>query len=476
MNRSTWCLPLVLLSLLPLTAAAQVSPAADPLAPALKDFYEKTRPALVAVKYQLQGELVKRELIGAGVVISEDGLVMFPLQVVSQTFPDPQMKDFKILIPSDTDDETEVDATFVGRDERADIAYVQAKGDRKWTAVHFEDRPIEVGQAVYGLGIAPKSAGYKAYLTTGIVSAELRGEIPQVAVSGGLGFVGTPVFDAEFHAIGVVPFQANAALWMDDPNAMDSMVVPPHFFVPSRFFLPSIADPPTAGHPLQLSWLGVTQWQGVNEQLATFLGLKNKPAIQLGDVVPDAPAARAGLEAGNIIVAIDGKPLVRGDQPEELPMILRRQLIWKKVGEKVTLTVLPSKGAATKDITVTMENRPRPASQAERFYASDLGFVAREAVFSDTYIHKLKADAVGVVVDLVKRDGAAATAKLTPQQWIMQLNGQPVTDLAHFKSDYEAFRKDHAHDPVVLVVHVPSGQEQTINIEPPRTDAAPGVD
>ena len=86
----------------------------------------------------------------------------------------------------------------------------------------------------------------------------------------------------------------------------------------------------------------------------------------------------------------------------------------------------------------------------------------------------MKPDASGVVIDMIRRDGAAATAKLAIQDWVMQLNAQPVTDLAEFKKDYLAFRKDHPHDEVVLVVHRRGGGEETVNIEPPQTDATPG--
>jgi S1-C subfamily serine protease len=196
-------------------------------------------------------------------------------------------------------------------------------------------------------------------------------------------------------------------------------------------------------------------------------------------VVDGAPAAAAGLQRGNIIIAMNGQPLQRGDLPEELPLILRRNLLRMPPGTAVDFTVLTDKGAPTKTITVTLAERPRQPNQAARFHAQDLGFVAREAVFIDNYTqygHDLKPEGTGVVIDTIRRDGAAATAKLTDGDWVTQLNAQPVTDLAEFKQDYLAFRKDHPHDEVVLVVHRRGGQEQTINIEPPQTDATPGGD
>ncbi|MGA2232510.1 MAG: PDZ domain-containing protein [Tepidisphaeraceae bacterium] len=448
---------------------------------ALHDFYERVRPALVVVQYQWDSELAKRQITGCGIVVREDGLVMVPLQLASTEIPDSQMKDFKIILPSDTQDQTEIDATFEGRDERSESAFIKVspKDTHKWTAIHFEEAPLSVGQTVYGIGLLPKSAGYKAFLTQAVVSANLRGEIPQVMVSGGLANVGSPVFDSQFRAVGIVQPQANEDTLLDSRDDLRDILLPPHFFVPTRFYGLSLADPPTGGHSEQIPWMGVPAMTGVNDQLAEFLGLKNQPAVQIADVVPGTPADKAGLQPGSIVVKVNGMPLERGDLPEELPLILHRQLMRMKVGSQVTLTVIPANGAPakgipTKDIVLTLEPRPKEPAEAARFFALDLGFVVREAVFIDDYQHKMKPDTTGVVVDLIRRDGAAATAKLATDDWVVQLNGQPMADLAQFKQEYQAFRKDHPRDEIVLVVHRSGGTEETINIEPPQTAASPG--
>src|SRR5438128_1473648 len=78
-------------------------------------------PALVAVQYTYDGELGRRELVGAGLVVSDDGLVMTSMALMPQVLPDVQMKDFKLIVPGD--DLTEIDAEFVGRDERSNVAF-----------------------------------------------------------------------------------------------------------------------------------------------------------------------------------------------------------------------------------------------------------------------------------------------------------------------------------------------------------------
>src|SRR5688500_13119920 len=87
-----------------LTSAARAEMTAEKL-------YETVTPSFVAVQFQFAGETMNRELIGPGIVVSEDGLILCPISMFNlQFFPDEQMKDFKIIIPSQDKDAEEVDA------------------------------------------------------------------------------------------------------------------------------------------------------------------------------------------------------------------------------------------------------------------------------------------------------------------------------------------------------------------------------
>ena len=100
---------IALLLLVATAAQADVSP---------KQLYTDVTPSLVAVQFQFTGETINRELVGPGIVVGSDGLVMTPLALFNVLLPDEQLKDFKIIIPSQTKDAEEIDAEFVGRDER----------------------------------------------------------------------------------------------------------------------------------------------------------------------------------------------------------------------------------------------------------------------------------------------------------------------------------------------------------------------
>ncbi|HEY7086881.1 MAG TPA: PDZ domain-containing protein [Tepidisphaeraceae bacterium] len=453
------------MALLMLVAAAPLRADIDPKL--ARELYEKLTPSLVVVQYTFDGELGRRELTTAGVVVSDDGLVIVSGSITPPQIPDEQMKDFKVIIPGD--EETELDAEFQGRDDRTNLSLVKVKEKRNWTPLKFEDVPLSVGDPVVSIGLLPKDAGYKPYLTSATVSALLRGPVPQVLVSGGgLGGVGSPVLTPSGQVVGVVHTQDQQSPLLNDPrDPMGSVQNPPRFFVPARDFLISLSDPPTPQQPLVMPHIGVAQLSGLNKEVAEYFGLKNVPAVQVGDVIPNFPAAKAGIKSGDVIVKANGQPLDRGDEPDETPQIMTRKLMRMKPGQTVTFTILTGKGQPTKDIPVTLEERPRQANKAKRFFADDLGFTVREIVFEDTYTRRLPADTKGVVVALIKPSSSAQTAKLQMGDLVTRLNQTPVKDLEQFKTQYESFRKDNARDAVVLEV-MRGVSTQIIRIEPPQ--------
>ena len=138
-----------------------------------------------------------------------------------------------------------------------------------------------------------------------------------------------------------------------------------------------------------------------------------------------------------------------------------------KIGEVVKLTVLPAKGEPEKVFAVTLQEMPERATQAPRYYAEELGFVARGTVFMDTYLRRMPADAGGVVVAAIRPQGPAQTAKLEGGDMIMELNGQTVKDLKGFEELYKESRAARPRDASVLVI-LREGRNQTIRIEPPQ--------
>ena len=133
-------------------------------------------------------------------------------------------------------------------------------------------------------------------------------------------------------------------------------------------------------------------------------------------------------------------------------MILVRQLRRMNVGDEVTLSLMRTKGEPLTDVKVSLEERPMMPNLAKRYYAEDLGFSVRELVFIDKYQRRLKDDAQGVVVTLIKPQSAAQSAKLGMNDMITEMNGQPVESVEEFQKAYEAIRKEKPREALVLVV------------------------
>lgn len=466
-----------LLAVLAAVALASSPALAIPPETAQKLLKEVT-PSLVAVQYTYDGELGRREFVGAGLVVSNDGLIMTSIALTPNLLPDEQMKEFKVIIPGD--DLKEIDAVFAGRDERSGVSFIKVKEPAsedkknpptKWTPVKFHDLPANVGDEVVSVGMLGKTASYQAYVTRSMVSANLRGESHHVLVTPeGLAAVGSPVFNADGKAVGWVTMQAGQVITLNDPNPQNQLqgvYAPPRMFIPTREFSLSLSDPPVAGTPLKLPWLGVAQMTGLKKEVADFFGLTGQPAVQVGDVIKGTPAETAGLKPGNIIVKMDGKPLERGDEPDETAMILMKNMKRMKVGATAVFSVITEPNKPAREVKVTLAERPKQENQAKRFFAEDLGFTAREIVFDDTYRRKLAADQKGVVIALVKPAGAAQTGKLERGDLVTKLNQTPITDVEQFKTEYQAFRKAKPKEAVVLEA-IRQGNDEIIRLEPPQ--------
>lgn len=461
----------VLFAFIAMSAAALAVPPKQ-----AKEIHDRAAESLVAVQYTWAYEFGRVDFVLPGVVVRDDGLIALPLQGIGTAVPDTQLVDFKIIIPHKDKDQEELDAVFQGRDERTQLAFVKPRETgRTWKALAFEDAPIEVGDETVSIAMLTKDAGYSTYFIEGRIAAKLRGEQPTILASA-LGAIGAPVFNADGKAIGLVcqqvpqqPFlytsneRRNQAI-----NTLASIQLPPTLFVPTSDFSISLKDPPTAEKPLKMPWIGTPGLTGLEKDVAEAFGLENQPAIEIGDIIPGSPAEKAGLKVGQKIVKLNGQALERGDQPEELPLIFARNVRRLPVDSEITLSVLTEKDKPLQDVKLKLEERPKRQHEMRRFWADDLGFSTRDVVFDDTYSRKQPADLAGVVVALVKREGAAGAARLENGDIITSLNGEAVKNLEEFEKSYQTLRKDKPKEPIVLVVLKFDATTQTVKIEPPQ--------
>ncbi|MEM8874139.1 MAG: PDZ domain-containing protein [Planctomycetota bacterium] len=454
-----------------------VAPAATMDARSIASIQDRAIASMVIVEFTFDFERGREKLRGLGTVIDDQGTTMVSLELLSPFFPNEQIVDFKyIMVDRATGIETELDAVFSGRDERYGVAFVRpAEGvELDVPPLTFVDDVVEPGELVVSVSRMGKPAMYQPYVQVSRVMANVRGPVPQTLVSSsGLGMIGSPVFNTDGVAVGFVNSSDDHAPFMDIGNgeAMRSAFQDaPRQFHPAGDFLPALENPPTPESPIRMSNLGVAALSGLlDKEIAKFYDLEGTPTVVIGDVIDGFPAAEAGVQSGDMVIAVDGAKIPQGDTPEEAPEIFQRSLMRRSVGEEVTLTVIRDTpdGVERLDVPVTLGERPQQENAVEREYFEDLGFTVREVVFADLYNLKADPDTTGVVVSFIRPQSAAQTGTLGFNDLITDINQLPVESIEQFTQVYKALREETPEEDIVLTVRRGVDTE-IVRIEPPR--------
>ena len=182
------------------------------------------------------------------------------------------------------------------------------------------------------------------------------------------------------------------------------------------------------------------------------LGLAKAEGAVVGNVEADSPAAKAGVEVGDVIQKIDGHS-VEGSAD------LSRSIRAIKPGQKVTLTVwrngkareLPVTIAEFKDADETKVADASGKSKAKDPVKTDkLGLAVKELSAEDKKTLKI---ATGVMVEA--SDGAALLAQVGPGDVILRINNTEITSVKTFK---ETVAKLDPKKPVSLLIRDQDGQ------------------
>lgn len=473
---------LIPLALISAGTAGQEQASSGPSAQQIRQLADQAQQSLVIIKYVWEGEANRQELEGVGVVVSEDGVVIAPLDLVPVVLPDSQVKDFKILIPRRDGDPREIKARLLARDERTNLIFVKADpeadaegeaatkpadtGPVSWKPVQFSYQRPQVGEWVVSVGRLPETAGYSPYVYASRMAANLRGPVPLCVVDNAVTSSGSVVLDAGGKAVGLVERIGRRSPFLTGVDSMETLQDRLTIFVPVEFYRLSLEDPPTDSESLKIPYLGTERLTGLSKELREYYELGDRPAVQVGDIIAGSPAQAAGVQSGDVIIALNGEPLERGDMADEQPDILERTINRTKVGQELTLTLLDA-SKEQRDVKATLAERPMQMRQAQRWYAEDLGFSTRELVFADRYFRNLPLDTPGVAVAFIKEQSAAAAAGLRVNDLVRKLNQNDVQALADFREAYEKFRQSNPNDPVVMEV-MRGGETSIVRIEPPR--------
>ncbi|MEP3437455.1 MAG: Do family serine endopeptidase [Hoeflea sp.] len=354
---------------------------------------------------------------GSGFFISEDGLLVTNNHVVEDGSA------FTVIM----DDGTELDAKLVGRDSRTDLAVLKVEESRKFTYVDFaDDSKVRVGDWVVAVG---NPFGLGGSVTAGIVSARGRDigagpydDFIQVDAAVNRGNSGGPTFNLNGEVIGI-----NTAIF--SPSGGNVGIA---FAIPASTARTVINDLIKDGS-VERGWLGV-QIQPVTADIAESLGLANAEGALVNDPQKDAPAAKAGIEAGDVVTAVDGVTV-------KDPRDLAKKIAAMDPGKSVEITVW--RNGKSQDIKVELGSLPTEVAAVSPDQDAAPSAPQAEATLDSFGLTVVPAETgTGLVITAVESDSAADERGLRAGDVIVAVNNQEVTNASDVVSIIDAAAKD----------------------------------
>jgi serine protease Do len=189
------------------------------------------------------------------------------------------------------------------------------------------------------------------------------------------------------------------------------------------------------------AYLGIVP-QDVTPAIAKAFGVKEFTGALVGSVSADSPAQKSGLQNGDIILQLNGKPVEDANQ-------LRMNISMMAPGTAAQLKVL--RGGAERDMTATLGELPVEQAGVEKDSTgspSELSGISVQNLNSNLAKQLgVPADAAGVVVTKVDPSSAAADAGLQRGDVIQEVNRKPI----HNASDFEAAMRNSKDQTLLLV-------------------------
>jgi serine protease Do len=385
-----------------------------------------------------QPDQQERHGLGSGFLIG-DGLVLTNNHVVE--IQDEQrpgkyrpMDEIKVI----TDESApggarEFAAKVIGNDPKSDVALLKIEGkdvgQLKYATLGDSDA-IEVGDYVIAIG---EPFGLQATVTSGIISAKERTQFGgpyadylQTDASINPGNSGGPLFNLKGEVVGI-----NAAI-ISGANTIG-------FAIPIavvKQILPQLRE---KGRVVR-GFLGV-QPQAITADMVDQLGLKSTRGALLAEVVKDGPADKAGLKPGDVVVALNGKPVADNNQ-------LTRDVGVVPPGQKITLEVV--RDGKKRNVEVTLAPRPDETEQGSKTVGSGggereqgdlLGLSVQDLTPQMARRAQVEPGTKGALVTDVASDSPAAGAGLEAGDVVVELNRQPVNSAADYHKAVKGLKK-----------------------------------
>ncbi|SMG56916.1 DegQ family serine endoprotease [Paraburkholderia susongensis] len=345
--------------------------------------------------------------LGSGFIISNDGYILTNAHVV----------DGANVVTVKLTDKREFKAKVVGADKQSDVAVLKIDASNLPTVKIGDPRQSKVGQWVVAIG---SPYGFDNTVTSGIISAKSR-SLPnenytpfiQTDVPVNPGNSGGPLFNLQGEVIGI-----NSMIYSQTGGFQGLS-----FAIPINEAIKVKDDLVKTGH-VSRGRLGVAV-QGMNQTLADSFGMQKPQGALVSSVDPGGPAAKAGLQPGDVILSVNGDAV---NDSSDLPA----QIAGIAPGSSATLKVWRDKASKDVKVTIGSFSDAKVASAGKADQQTQLQGRLGVAVRPLTPEEKSGASVShGLLVQ--QSGGAAATAGIQPGDVILAVNGRPVTNVDQLK-------------------------------------------
>ncbi len=370
---------------------------------------------------QQQPQERKQTSLGSGFIISDDGYIVTNNHVIEGA------EVIRVNFDSSNKQDNSYEAKVIGTDKETDLALLKIEAPQKLPFIKFGDSDaLEVGEWVVAIG---NPLGLDHTVTAGILSAKFRNidssslvRFLQTDASINPGNSGGPLINMRGEVIGINTAIAAQAQGIG-------------FAIPSSLASDIIATL-RSDTKISRGWLGVTI-QPVDAATAKALGLPKAQGALISGTMPGQPAEKAGIEAGDVILKIDGADI---NSPEDLQQTIMR----KKPGDTVTAQVW--RDGKNKNVKIKLMERGNTESaddKADQNTAdnSPLGLQLRPINPQEANRLRIDPKQGGLMVTAVEPGKLGAQARLNRGDVIVAVGRKPVNTVEDFDKEVNSMIK-----------------------------------
>uniref|UniRef100_Q3ATA8 Peptidase S1C, Do n=1 Tax=Chlorobium chlorochromatii (strain CaD3) TaxID=340177 RepID=Q3ATA8_CHLCH len=380
-----------------------------------------------------------RRGIGSGVIVTADGYILTNNHVI----------DGADVVYVRTADKRRLDAKVIGTDPKTDIAVIKVNQQGLKPIVIGDSDKLRVGEWVIAIG-SPLGENLARTVTQGIVSAKGRANVGladyedfiQTDAAINPGNSGGALVNINGELVGINTAIASRTGGFEGIG----------FAVPSNMAKSVLTALITTGKVTR-SYLGVSI-QDIDDNIAKAMNVKAGEGALVGTVMENSPAARAGMQTGDVILEFNGAKVTSS-------AALRNAIATQTPGSMVYIRVL--RDGALKSFAARLEEQtPKTASSTTPAKKADinsaLGFRAEELTPELAQRLKLKGSSGKVVITAIQQQSTAYRAGLRPGDVILSVNKQAVSSVA----SYNALVKNLAKGELLLLLIERGGNKSYI--------------